>query len=310
MMKKKYILSLLILLISCFESFSKGNIYIVYKIDNEIITNIDVEKEYRYLSTLNVQLQNLDKDRVLEIAKESALREKIKKKELAKYFNLKTLNLNIDNYLENFYKTLNVKNATEFREYLNSKKLTVNYIKKKIHIELLWNQLMYDKHEGQININLPKLKMELKKNNANEEKKIFLLSEIVFEKENNSNLEKKISDITQSIKEIGFNNTANIYSISDSSKFGGKIGWVEEEKLSKKIIKALKSLEIKQHSLPIQTGGTFLILEIEDIKYEKKSIDKKKELEKMVTFETNRQLEQFSKIYYKRIKINSNIDEL
>ena len=220
------------------------------------------------------------------------------------------MNLNIDNYLENFYKTLNVKNATEFKEYLNSKKLTVNYIKEKIHIELLWNQLMYDKHEDQININLPKLKMELKKNNTNEEKKILLLSEIVFEKENNSNLEKKISDITQSIKEIGFNNTANIYSISDSSKFGGKIGWVEEEKLSKKIIQALKSLEIKQHSVPIQTGGTFLILEIEDIKYEKKSIDKKKELEKMVTFETNRQLEQFSKIYYKRIKINSNIDEL
>ena len=136
------------------------------------------------------------------------------------------------------------------------------------------------------------------------------MSEIIFEKENNSNFEKKITNINQSIAEIGFNNTANIYSISDSSKFGGKIGWIEGGKLSKKIAQQLESLKVGQHTQPMQASGAFMMLKIEKIKYEKKLIDEKKELEKMIEFETTRQLNQFSKIFYKKIKINNSIDVL
>ena len=140
--------------------------------------------------------------------------------------------------------------------------------------------------------------------------KVYSLSEILFDNENNSNFEKKLNDINQSISEIGFNNTANIYSISDSSKFGGKIGWVEEKKLSKEIIQKLQSLDNGQHTTPIQTGTSFLILKIEEIKYEKVTINEDDELDKMIQFETSKQLDQFSKIFYKKIKINSLIDEL
>ena len=115
---------------------------------------------------------------------------------------------------------------------------------------------------------------------------------------------------SQSISEIGFNNTANIYSISDSSKFGGKIGWVDEKKLSKKIIQELQSLEAGQYTKPIQTGSLFLILKIEEIKYEKAMFNEDEELNKMIQFETSKQLDQFSKIFYNKIKINSLIDEL
>jgi peptidyl-prolyl cis-trans isomerase SurA len=311
MIKIKNIISLIILLILNFEAFSKEQVYIVYKIDNKIITNIDVENEYRYLIALSPQLKNLDRNKILKISKESALREKIKKITLSNYFDIESIDLNINNYLINFYKTLDIKDDDEFKGYLKNNNLALKYVEEKIKIEVLWNQLIYDKYKNQINIDKVKLKKKLKQILSNkDDKKIYFLSEILFEKENNSSFEKKSKNINQSINEIGFNNTAHIYSISDSSKFGGKIGWIEEQKLSKKITEKLQLLKSGQHTIPIQTGNAFLILKIEEIKYEKNIIDQEKELDKMIQFETSKQLDQFSKIFYKKIKINNVIDEL
>ena len=310
MTKIKFILSLIILLTLSIKSYSDENIYIVYKVNNQIITNTDIEKEYRYLVSLNNQLKSLNKLKVLEISRESALREQIKKIELSKYFDLQTLNLNIDNYLENFYKNLDINTESEFEKYLEGSNISLDYIKKKIQIEILWNQLIYDKYIAQINIDQNKLKEKLKELSNKANQKVYSLSEILFDKENNSSFEKKLEDINQSINEIGFNNTANIFSITDSSKFGGKIGWIEEQKLSKKIIEELQLLETGQYTSPIQTGSSFLILKIEEIKYEKTTINEEEELYKLIQFETSKQLDQFSKIFYKQIKINSLIDEL
>jgi len=310
MNKINFIYTLIILLTLCAKSYSTENVYIVYKVNNEIITNTDVEKEYRYLVSLNNQLKNLDKTRVLEISKESALREKIKKIELSKYFDLKKINVNIDNYLENFYKNLNIMDKNEFEEYLKSYNISLDYVQEKIEIEILWNQLIYDRYNDQIDIDMNKLKKKVEKLSTTQKQKKYSLSEILFDKENNSNFEKKLNIINQSISEIGFNNTANIYSITESSKFGGKIGWIEEQKLSTKILEQLKILEVGQYTPPIQTGSSFLIIKIEEIKYENATIDENEELNKLVQFEQNKQLEKFSKIFYGKIKINSRINEL
>tara|TARA_B100000795_G_scaffold216677_1_gene170618 strand:+ start:1122 stop:2054 length:933 start_codon:yes stop_codon:yes gene_type:complete len=310
MNKIKFICTLIILLTLSVKSYSNENIHIVYKVNNQIITNADIEKEYQYLISLNNQIKNLDKVKVLEISKESALKEKIKKIELAKYFDLETLDLNIDIYLQNFYKNLNINSDTEFKQYLKGNNMSLDYVKTKIQIEILWNQLIYDRYIAQINIDRDELKKKLDEASNRLNQKIYSLSEILFDKENNSSFEKKLENIGQSISEIGFNNTANIYSISDSSKFGGKIGWVDEKKLSKKIIRELQSLEAGQYTKPIQTGSSFLILKIEEIKYEKAMFNEDEELNKMIQFETSKQLEQFSKIFYNKIKINSLIDEL
>jgi len=310
MPKVKFILFLFLLLIISFKSSTAENFYIVYKINNEIITNSDIEKEYRYLVSLNNQLKNLEKQKIIELSKESALREKIKKIELIKYFDLKTINIDIDNYLENFYRNLNIKNKKEFEEYLQSNNISLNYVRKKIEIEILWNQLIYDRYIGQINIDTNQLKEKVKKLISTKKQKKYSLSEILFDIENNSNFEKKLENINQSINEIGFKNTANIYSISDSSKFGGKIGWIEEQKLSTKILEQLKALEVGQYTSPIQVGSSFLILKIEEIKYENAIINEDEELNKMIQFETSKQLDQFSKIFYEKIKINSFINEL
>ena len=310
MPKVKFILFLFLLLIISFKSNTTENFYIVYKVNNEIITNSDIEKEYRYLVSLNNQLKNLEKQKVIQLSKESALREKIKKIELAKYFDLKTINIDIDNYLENFYRNLNIKNKKEFEEYLESNNISLNYVQKKIEIEILWNQLIYDRYISQINIDRNQLKEKVKKLISTKKQKKYSLSEILFDKENNSNFEKKLENINQSISEIGFKNTANIYSISDSSKFGGKIGWIEEQKLSTKILEQLKALEVGQYTSPVQVGSSFLILKIEEIKYENAIINEDEELNKMIQFETSKQLDQFSKIFYGKIKINSFINEL
>ena len=310
MSKVKFILFLFLLVIISFKSSTAENFYIVYKVNNEIITNSDIEKEYRYLVSLNNQLKNLEKQKIIELSKESALREKIKKIELIKYFDLKTININIDNYLENFYRNLSIKNKKEFEEYLQSNKISLNYVQKKIEIEILWNQLIYDRYISQINIDRNQLKEKVKKLISTKKQKKYSLSEILFDKENNSNFEKKLENINQSINEIGFKNTANIYSISDSSKFGGKIGWIEEQKLSTKILDQLKALEVGQYTSPMQVGSSFLILKIEEIKYENAIINEDEELNKMIQFETSKQLDQFSKIFYGKIKINSFINEL
>jgi len=310
MPKVKFILFLFLLLIISFKSSTAENFYIVYKVNNEIITNSDIEKEYRYLVSLNNQLKNLEKQKIIELSKESALREKIKKIELIKYFDLKTINIDIDNYLENFYRNLNINNKKEFEEYLQSNKISLNYVQKKIEIEILWNQLIYDRYIGQINIDRNQLKEKVKKLISTKKQKKYSLSEILFDIENNSNFEKKLENINQSISEIGFKNTANIYSISDSSKFGGKIGWIEEQKLSTKILEQLKTLEVGQYTSPLQVGSSFLILKIEEIKYENAIINEDEELNKMIQFETSKQLDQFSKIFYEKIKINSFINEL
>ena len=310
MPKIKFILFLFLLILINFKSNTAEKFYIVYKVNNEIITNSDIEKEYRYLVSLNNQLKNLEKQKIIKLSKESALREKIKKIELIKYFDLKTINIDIDNYLENFYKNLNIRNKNEFEEYLESNNISLNYVQKKIEIEILWNQLIYDRYISQINIDRNQLKEKVKKLISTKKQKKYSLSEILFDKENNSNFEKKLENINQSISEIGFKNTANIYSISDSSKFGGKIGWIEEQKLSTKILEQLKALEVGQYTSPVQVGSSFLILKIEEIKYENAIINEDEELNKMIQFETSKQLDQFSKIFYRKIKINSFINEL
>ena len=118
-----------------------------------------------------------------------------------------------------------------------------------------------------------------------------------------------VNKIKNSISEIGFNNTANIYSISDSSKFGGKIGWIEETSLSKKITDELNNIKIGEYTNIIQIGNNFLILMIDDIKIKKININKEDELKKLINFETTKQLTQFSKIFFNKSKINYKINE-
>jgi len=310
MYKKKLLIVLIsISLLTSFSLLSDEGAFIVFDVNDQIITNIDIKKESKYLITLNSQLKKLNQKKILDISKESALREKIKEIELLKYFDLTAENPLTEKYIESFYLRLKLTNKVELSSLLNSYGLSMEYVEKKINIELTWNQLIYEKYKDQINIDVNKLKKQISKNKSTTKKKIYQLSEIIFEVDNQKNLDNKVKNIRESIKEIGFKNTANIYSIADTAKFGGEIGWVEEERLSKKVMQELKKRNINDITLPFQTGGSFLILRIDNIKYEQKIIDEKAQLDKIIQFQTDKQLERFSKIYYNKLKINTSINE-
>ena len=295
-----------------YKAFSNDEFYIIYNVKNTLITNIDVKKESRYLIALNNQLKNLGENDIFNISKESILRENIKKIELLKYFKLDSNKKNplIESYIKNFYQRLKLANKVEFKEFLKNNDLSITFIENKILIEILWNKLIFDKYQNQVKINEEKLKNEIQSNKSTQREKVYNLSEIVFEKNNQDTFEAKINKINESIKEIGFKNSANIYSISDSAKFGGEIGWIEEKQLSNIILKSLNNLVVGQYSAPIKTGSSFIVLKINEIKFNEKIINLDEELKIKIQYEKNRQLQQFSKIYYNKIKINTDIDEL
>jgi peptidyl-prolyl cis-trans isomerase SurA len=290
---------------------AESNFYIIAKVDNEIITNVDISQEANYLIALNNDLKKIDKRFIINMAKDSLIREKVKKNELKK--NSKHLSVKNDvlkMFIQNFYKGLNIENENKFKNYLSSYNLDLSTVEDKIKTEILWNQLIYLKFVNQININHEKLKKKVSQNKDVDNKiKKYLLSEILFSLENKKNFEMKNIEIRKKIQENGFKTAANIYSISDTAKFGGRIGLVDERQLSEKIFGEINSINPGEITNTINVPNGYLILKLEEIVVEEFKKDLKKELDKLIKFETDRQLNQFSIIYYNKIKLNSKISE-
>ena len=291
------------------KTFSNDNIKIKIKINNEIVTNFDLKKEKNYLIALNPNLKKLKNELQNKIAKDSIVREVIKKKEVEKYFKLNQKNEMINIFIKRLYTNLGFTNELTFENYLIQYNWTIDEVKKKIEIESLWNQLIYDKYKNQVKIDKIKLKKKVENDQKNDFKTLYNLSEIVFIIEKDKTYENTIKSIDSSIIEIGFENTANLYGISESSNVGGKIGWVDSNSLSSPLISSLKNLEIGEYTKPVKIGSRFIILRINDIKKEKKIIDNEKELKNLIKIEENRQLNNFSKIYYDKLQINTKINE-
>ena len=290
------------------KAISQEKFFIVAKINNEIITNYDVEKESVYLKLLNPNLNQLNSEKIFQISKNSLINEIIKKNELKKIIDFNQNDTLINKIFKDFYKNFNFSNEKEFELFLKSKNsYSVSKVKEKIKIEFFWNKLIFQRFNAQIKINKEGLLEKIK--NSDKYKNQYLLSEIFFTKQNNQKLEDQINTITQSIKDFGFSNSASLYSISESSKKGGKIGWVDEDNLSPKILDELYKIKKGQITNTIKIGNNFLILKIEDIKTKKIKVNKDSKLKEMIEFERNRQLNQYSNIYFNKIKINYSIDE-
>ena len=307
----KIILSLAIFIsLFCNSIVNSNEIYVVSKVNNQIITNVDIINEYKYLIALNPNLQNIDKEKIMKLAKDSIIKEKIKVDELDKYFDLSIENRFIDKIIANFYKRMGLKSEKEFKNYLLKYNLDFENVKMKINIETAWNDLIYKKFGNKIEIDEKEIKDKINKLiSDSKEKDTYNISEILFSAENYEDLKKKYELINKSIKEIGFDNTANIYGVSDSAKMGGKIGWVNESSLNVVIKKDIVNLNVGEHTKPITIPGGFLILRLNDKKKQKIKIVFNDEFNKQISNEKNSQLQQFSEIYFKKIKKNSLISE-
>ncbi len=309
MNKIKIILFFFSLLI--YSQYSYGDtIEIKVKINNEIITNIDIENEKKYLYFLNPKLLKLESSQVENLAKNSLITEIIKKIELQKIFDFPNNYHLVSAVEKKLIKKKNINNIDQFKKVLENLNLNYFTIKEKLLIETLWNKLIYDKYKGNVVIN----KEQLRKNiidqfNNNKKKFVYNLSEIVFTKKIEETLEEKLLKINKSIKKIGFENTANIYSVSSSSKNGGLIGWINEIQISKQINDKIGKLEINQISEPIKIQNGYILIKVNNKKKIEQNIKVDNELEKLINKEMNEQLNNFSSIFFKKLKKNIQINE-
>jgi len=309
MHKKKILIYLgLIFFIFNTSSISLEN-KILIKIEDQIITSLDINNEYKYLVALNPDIKKSDKNEIIKLAKRSILQERIKKIEIEKNFNNPKLPKKfIEEILKNIYSKIGISSLDDFKKYLINNNIDFENVKNKLKIEALWNELILIKFSSKVKINEKELKERIKKNNKF--LKSYLLSEISFEVSNIKELDSKFQEISKTIISKGFDFAALKYSVSTSSSLGGKLDWINENSLNNTIREAINHLEINDFTKPINFPGGFLILQINDIKNTKIKIDFDKEFKKLEYYEKNNQLNQYSKIYFNKVKKNLEISEL
>ena len=310
MNKVKFLFYLISLFFLYQPAFSYENI-IIYKIDNEIITSYDIKKEVRYLISMNTSLRSLKKNKILKLATQSIVNEKIKIIELKKYYSLgkNTNNKLITQVTSEIYRGLGIKDEEEFMAYLSTFNIPIDWVKEKFEIESLWNDLVYRKYENQILIDKDKIKEQVNREFKSKKKyKKLLLSEILIKLTKESDQLALITEVKKKIKKIGFGNTANTYSISKTANKGGRIGWVNESSLSSMIVKEIKNLKKGEITVPIKLTSGFLILKVNNIEINEIEEDLEKITESRINNEMNKQLDQFSTLYFNKTKANTKIN--
>ena len=304
-MKKLQILFFLILISFNVNSFENK---IILKIDNDIITSLDILEEINNLKFFNQNLNEIDKEEIYQISLNSLINYKIKKQEVLKYFN--KIEIENEDYIksiiENNAKKLNFKNISDFKKVLKEKNINFDYYEEKIKVNILWNQIIYSKYNNQLVVNEFELKEKIKRQIDN--KKAFNLSEIVFQIENLNDLKDTYETIKSDINKLGFENAVLKYSVSNTSNEGGDLGWVDETLINNKILEELKAMSIGSITNPIRIPSGFLILKVNDVKKIETDLDFDQEVKKLINFEKEKQLNIYASIYFNKIKKNIKIN--
>ena len=306
------VILVLILSFSISEKAFSENIVIKFKIENEIITNYDIKQEISYLIAFNNKLRNLSKKKITAIATNSIIQEKIKLIHLINIFNVDEENDELNKLLlENLYNNLKLNKYEELKSYLKSHSLNIEEVLYKLKLEFLWNEFIYKNYAKKVNIDKKKLKLKIKKD-LNNKMTIdeYYLREILFKLEDNEKFEDKYKKILELIEKDGFENAANIFSISNTSKKGGDLGWIKKTQLNDKLANKIEELNLKQITNPIKVGNGFLLIKLENKRILKEKINLDKELINLVNKETDRQLNQYSIIFFNKLKKSITINEI
>ena len=281
---------------------------ILLKVNNELITTIDVSNEINYLKSVNKNFENLETQKIIEIARNSLIKDKIKKITLLPI--VKEFEINDDDFkriLISNYSNIGLTNINEISEHLKKYNVKTNLIRDKMTVNAIWSQFIYDKFAKNIRIDRDQLKQDIQKNENQTE---YLLSEIVFELEDKQTIIDKFNIIENGIQINGFENTALIYSISRTSTLGGNIGWVSENTIDRKILNEIKKININEITKPLVIPGGYLVLRLNEKRITKRNVDIEDELKKIIETKTNKQLNQFSNIFLNKIKKDIVINEL
>ena len=276
---------------------------ILFKIENEIITSIDIYEEIKFLKTFNPGINNLSEPELFEISKNSILRDKIKKIEIMNFVKeLKVDEKFLIKLVKKKYSKININSFEEFENFLKVNNLDIVSIKEKFVIELIWNDLIYQKFNKKVIIDKDKIKNEILQNPQNKNQRELLLSEIIFDVKTKNDFDDKYEKILFDIKNLGFKKAAIIHSNSETGTNGGLIGWVKEDNLNKNIKKNISDLEPGMFSNPIRTSSGFIILKVDDKREYVSEFNLEDKLEEVINFQRNKQLEQFSSMYFNKLK--------
>jgi len=278
---------------------------ILFKIDNEIITTIDIYEEIKFLKVFNPEMNSLSDVELFEISKNSLIRDKIKKIEIMKFVKeLKVDDKFLLKLVERKYSRLNINSIKNFEKYLKKENLNIEIVKEKFIIELMWNDLIYQKFSKKVVIDKERIKNEISQNSQKKFQKEFLLSEIVFNVTNKDEFNNKYQKILLDIEKVGFKKTALIHSNSDTATNGGLIGWVKEVNLNKSLKKVISELKAGQFSKPVRTSSGFIIIKIDEEKEYVSKFNQADRINEIIRFKTNEQLNQFSNMYLNKLKKN------
>ena len=300
----------IIFLLVFFVNFKvQADIKIKFKVGEDIITNIDILKEKNYLIFFRPDLSKLNEKDIIKISENSLIRELIKKRELDKLFKDTNNEEFIDNLKKNLFLRYNVQDEGQFKSLLTKNNIRFEDLLTKVKYEGLWNELIYMKYNNSVKIDKEKTRKELILKISNKKKYEYNLSEILFDVDKNEKLISKHAKIINTIREKDFKTAASKYSISSSSDIGGELGWIKETMLSNNLNKILGNMKKNQITKPIKYPNGYLLLKINDKKEMKEVVDIEKELKDLISYERDKQLSQFSLLYYKKLKQNTKISE-
>ncbi len=302
---------LIIIFFICFisEIEAKATIQIKYKVGDEIITNTDIQNEKKYLIFLRPELNNLSEEEIIKVSENSLIKELIKKKEINKVFKDLNNEILIKEIKNKLFRYKKVKNEKELKSIILNANIKYEKIIDKMKYELFWNELVFQKYNNLIKIDKERLKVDLNSKISKNKKYEYNISELLFELNENETLENKYKEIISYIKLNDFRTAATRFSISNSSNNGGDIGWIKETLFSRDLNDIIKNMKKSQITKPIKYPNGYLILRINDKREIKRSINFEEELEQLVSFEKNKQLNQFSLLFYKKLKQNTVINE-
>ena len=306
----KFLITLLVIFFSAMLKFSvlSNENKILFKVNNEIITSIDILNEISYLRSINENISSLENKKLIEIARNSLIKHKIKKIALLEF--VEKIEISDDDFkriLISSYSNIGNAQINEINSHLKKYNIKPDLIRNKMTINAIWNQFIYDKYSKNIKIDINKLKQDILKDENQIE---YRLSEIVFDLEENQTIGEKFSIIESAIEKNGFENSALIYSISESSTSGGNIGWISENSIDKKILNKITKLNINNHTSPLVIPGGYLILRLNEKRISKRNVELEDELKKIIKIKTNEQLNQFSNLFLNKVKKDIVIDEL
>ena len=304
---KIVIFSLIIFFLNVLNSYSQ--IYIKAKVNDQIITNHDIENEIKYLIALNPNLKELNKKEINRYAIDSAINEKVKKIEIEKFYKIVGNNAVVDRIIKSLYSKLNITDLDSFIQYLDVNGIDINQVRDKIGIEVAWNDLIVNQFANSIKVDEKMIKEKINIQKKNTIIENLLLSEIIFTINDNNEFQEKYSKIKKSIDSIGFEETARIYSVSNTKNNGGNVGWIYKNQLSKKIVSEINKINVGEYTNPITTSGGFIIIMLNEVKNEKLIINEEEQFEKAVLFERDKQLKRYSTLHYKRVFNKTRINE-